>query len=190
MPLGASRNKASTPGTPKTDRAGRTGHGQNAALRCFDKFSNRRLRDLRLVVPTGDAYLSLGRAGRQGQNAGQRLPKGRTKRLTFTADAAPEVKAISKFISEKAGGKGAVRDPFIAVFIFEERNGNGAEDFVRGAKPRHEVFKGLAVLECQFQSSSHKALGRSRRPKKKNAFPGHSTQQGHCKDMLLLENAF
>ena len=26
------------------------------------------------------------------------------------ADAAPEVKAISKFISEKAGGKGAVRD--------------------------------------------------------------------------------
>ena len=26
------------------------------------------------------------------------------------ADAAPEVKEISKFVSEKAGGKGAVRD--------------------------------------------------------------------------------
>ena len=33
---------------------------------------------------TGNAYPQPGWAGRQGQNAGERSPKGRTKRLTFT----------------------------------------------------------------------------------------------------------
>ena len=36
------------------------------------------------TAPTGHACPSPGRAGRPGQNPGQRLPKGRTKRLTFT----------------------------------------------------------------------------------------------------------
>ena len=51
---------------------------------CAKRQRGRSPERLKKGFPCGNAYPRLGWAGRKGQNAGQRLPKGRTKRLTFT----------------------------------------------------------------------------------------------------------
>ena len=58
-------------GSPKLDRVGRGGTADIQTLK--DR-----------SVRSGLVKAQPGRAGRNGQNAEERLPKGRTKRLTFT----------------------------------------------------------------------------------------------------------